>query len=63
MLGEEAMTEPAVKKKRISHHWKAIALDAQAECALLHRRLGWEHGLSGFVGLAVGFMVGWLVGR
>ena len=51
------------KKKRQTRHWKVLALDAQAECALLHRRLGWEHGLSGFVGLALGFLVGWLVWR
>jgi len=57
------MTEPTIKKKRNSRRWKALALDAQAECALLHRRLGWEHGLSGFVGLALGFLVGWLVWR
>jgi hypothetical protein len=51
------------KKKRQTHHWKALALDAQAECDLLRRRLWWEYGLSGLVGLAVGFMVGLVVGR
>ena len=51
------------KKKRRTRHWKSLALDAQAECDRLHRRLLWEHGASGLVGLAVGFLVGWLVSR
>jgi len=47
------------KKTRRTHHWKALALDAQAECDRL--RIKGVVCLIG--GIVLGFLAGWLVGR
>jgi multisubunit Na+/H+ antiporter MnhB subunit len=53
---------PPVKKRRTTH-WKAVALAYRNEAEQAAKNWRRRLIMVGIVGVAVGFLAGWLVGR